>query len=155
MVFQKRNLASKTLKYVLFTETYIQLGFKDRSSSYSGSPCLVEWVPDTSLNTAFNRSFWFLMTNRKACLKTLNKNQYTVHRWNIWPTYSQKTSYVYFKTSPCLGTFCPGVNCPKEICQQIPGHLSIPIKHMGSCWRAVTQKYNQQSCALCSSKDQC
>lgn len=29
LFFFKRSLASKTVKYILHTETYIQLGFKD------------------------------------------------------------------------------------------------------------------------------
>lgn len=50
-------------------EAYIKLRFKKRQNSYSGSPHLEKCVCNTSLNTAFDRSFSFIMTNRKASLK--------------------------------------------------------------------------------------
>lgn len=40
--FLKKKIAFKTMKYLLLIETYIQLGFKERKNSYSGSPYLVK-----------------------------------------------------------------------------------------------------------------
>lgn len=40
-LFFERQI-SKTMKYILLTETYIQLGFKQSNNSYSESPYLVE-----------------------------------------------------------------------------------------------------------------
>lgn len=53
--FLKKNLAFKTIKYLLLIETYIQLGFKERNNSYSKSPHLLKSAHNTSLNMAFNR----------------------------------------------------------------------------------------------------
>lgn len=66
------------MNYLLLIEAYIKWRFKKRKNSYSGSPHLEKYVCNTSLNTAFNQSSSFIMTDRKACLKTLqelNKTQ--------------------------------------------------------------------------------